>query len=83
MIFWSPVRIRFSCDASGEPMSLVRIWPTSTFSSRSIGSGRVMAIPLSTVRLYLPNSVTTPFSCGPMRWKQVNSSHSTTNAPRP
>jgi hypothetical protein len=83
MMFWSPVRMRFSCEASGEPMSRVRIWPTSTFWSRSIGSGSVMAIPLFTVRLYLPNRVTTPRSCGPTRWKQVKSNHSTTNTPRP
>jgi hypothetical protein len=82
MMFWSAVRIRFSCAGSGDPMSVVRIW-VSTFCSRSIGSGSVIAMPEFTERLYLPNKVTTPRSCGLTMWKLVNTTHRSRKTPRP
>ncbi len=62
-------------------MSIARISSTSTVVTFSSGAGSVRLMPGDSVRLYLPNSVTTPRSCGPTRWKQVRTSHSTIRIP--
>src|SRR5437763_14832305 len=75
--FWSPVSIKSSLLC--EPRSTVRMLSTSTFFTRSIGEGSVMLTPGPRVRLYRPNSVTTPRWEGEIECVLVKISHKRTS----
>ena len=52
MMFWSRVIIKFSEPDSGK--FSMRIFCTSTFTTRAIGAGMVIAMPGSSVPEYRP-----------------------------